>query len=138
MDNSLITIIYKTADGSEICVEVSAPVKDFLEQSDRQIRSQRRQDRRYVDYMDFTDGFTQPNISNPQPDIACLLIKMERYEHLYSAFRQLTKIQRQRLQLHFVQNLSYSQIAEIEGVHLAAVSRSIKLAINKLQKLLAE
>ncbi len=51
MDNSLITIIYKTADGSEICVEVSAPVKDFLEQSDRQIRSQRRQDRRYVDYI---------------------------------------------------------------------------------------
>ncbi len=88
--------------------------------------------------MDFTDGFAQPYISNPQPDIACLLIKMERYEHLYSAFRQLTKIQRQRLQLHFVQNLSYSQIAEIEGVNLAAVSRSIKLAINKLQKLLAE
>ncbi len=39
MDKSLVTITYKTASGSKIRVEVSTPVKELLEQSDRQIRS---------------------------------------------------------------------------------------------------
>jgi len=37
MDKPLVTIKYKTANGSEICVEVSTSVKELLEQSDRQI-----------------------------------------------------------------------------------------------------
>ena len=42
--------ISKNALGGRICVEDSASVKELLEQSDRQIRSQRRQDRRYLDF----------------------------------------------------------------------------------------
>lgn len=39
MDSRFVTIKYKTADGRQICVEVSTAVKELLEQSDRQIRS---------------------------------------------------------------------------------------------------
>ena len=66
MDNALVTIKYKTANGNEICIEVSPPVKELLEQSDRQIRSQRRQDRRYLDYMDFIDELTDTAMNYPQ------------------------------------------------------------------------
>ena len=55
MDKPLVKIEYKTANGSRICVEVSTSVKELLEQSDRQIRSQRRQDRRYLDFTPLTD-----------------------------------------------------------------------------------
>ena len=58
MYKPLVTIKYKTVNGSEICVEVSTPVKELLEQSTRQIQSQRRQDRRYLDYTDFIDGYS--------------------------------------------------------------------------------
>ena len=85
MDKPLVTIEYKTADGSRICVEVSTSVKELLEQSDRQIRSQRRQDRRYLDYMDFIEGLTDTTMIHPQADAADLVIRMESYRQLYSA-----------------------------------------------------
>ena len=34
MDKTLVTITYKTASGSRICVEVSTPVKELLDFSD--------------------------------------------------------------------------------------------------------
>ena len=56
MDKPLVKISYKLANGSQICVEVSTSVQELLEQSDRQIRSQRRQDRRHLDFKVSTDG----------------------------------------------------------------------------------
>lgn len=138
MDKPLVTIKYKTANGNEICVEVSTSVKELLEQSDRQIRTQRRQDRRHLDYVDFIDGLTDAAMRNPQEDIADLIIKMESYQQLYTAINQLSEIQRRRLTLYFVGNLTHRQIAEIEGVNQAAVGHSIKRALNQLCKLLAE
>ncbi|MBY9077774.1 hypothetical protein KIH86_29190 [Paenibacillus sp. HN-1] len=138
MDKPLVTIKYKTANGSEICVEVSTPVKELLEQSSRQIQSQRRQDRRHLDYVDFIDGLTGTAIRNPQEDIADLVIRMESYQRLHTAINQLSEIQRRRLTLNFINNLTHRQIAEIEGVDQAAIGRSIKRALNQLCKLLAE
>jgi hypothetical protein len=85
MDKSFVTITYKTADRRRICVEVSTSVKELLEQSGRQIRSQRRQDRRHLGYMDFIDGLTDAAMSYPQEDAADLLIRIESYRQLYAA-----------------------------------------------------
>ena len=40
MEEPLITVIYKLADGKRIKLEVTSEIRDSLEQSDRQIRSQ--------------------------------------------------------------------------------------------------
>ena len=138
MDKPFVTITYKTADGSQICVEVSTPVKELLEQSDRQIRSQRRQDRRHLDYMDFIDGLTGAAMSYPQEDAADLLIRMESYRQLYAAVNCLSTTQRRRLLLHFSDNLSYRQIADLEGVNQSAVGYSIKRALQQLYKYLSD
>ena len=138
MGKSLVTITYKTANGNRVCVEVSTPIKELLEQSDRQIRSQRRQDRRHLDYMDFIDGLTDANMKDPQADAADLVMKMESYRQLYAAISKLSEVQRRRLLLHFVENLTYRQIAELEGVNPFAVSHSIKRALIQLKKYLTD
>jgi hypothetical protein len=76
MDKPLVAITYKTVSGSKICVEVSTPVKELLEQSDRQIRSQRRQDRGHLDYVDFIDDLSDAAMNYPQADAADLVISM--------------------------------------------------------------
>ena len=134
MDKPFVTITYKTANGNEICVEVSTSVKELLEQSDRQIRSQRRQDRRHLDYMDFIDGLTAAAMSYPQEDAADLVIRMESYRQLYAAINRLSTVQRRRLLLHLLDNLTYRQIADLEGVNQSAVGYSIKRALNQLYK----
>ncbi len=138
MDKSLVTITYKTASGSKICVEVSTPVKELLEQSDRQIRSQRRQDRRHLDNMDFIDGLTNVAMNDPQADAADLVMEIESYQQLYAAVSKLPEAQHRRLLLHFVDNLTYRQIAELEGVNRFAVSHSIKRALIQLKKHLTD
>lgn len=138
MDKPFATIKYKTADGSQICVEVSTPVKELLEQSDRQIQSQRRQDRRYLDREDFIDGLTDAAMRYPnQNDPADLVMKMESYRELCIAMRKLSKAQRRRLHLYFICNLTHRQIAEMEGVNRATVSHAIDQALKQLYKHLA-
>ena len=138
MDKSLVTITYKTASGNRICVEVSTPVKELLEQSDRQIRSQRRQDRRHLDYVDFIGGLSDAAMSNPQADVADLVMKMESYRQLYAVIGKLPEVQRRRLLLHFVDNLTYRQIAKLEKVDFRTVGRSVVRALVQLHKYLTE
>ncbi|MFT9078422.1 RNA polymerase sigma factor [Ethanoligenens sp.] len=138
MDKHLVTITYKTANGNRICVEVSTPVKELLEQSDRQIRSQRRQDRRHLDYVDFIGGLSDAAMNHPQVDTADLVMKMESYRQLYAAIGKLPEAQRRRLLLHFVNSLTYRQIAKLEQVDFRTVGRSVERALIQLQKYLTE
>ena len=138
MEKSLVTITYKTANGNRICVEVSTPVKELLEQSDRQIRSQRRQDRRHLDYVDFIGGLSNTVMNCPQADAADLVMKMESYRQLYATIGKLPEVQRRRLLLHFVDNLTYRQIAKLEKVDFRTVGRSVARALVQLQKHLTE
>lgn len=139
MENPFVTITYKLASGSKISVEVSTSVKKELEQSDRKIRSQRRQDRRYLNREDFIDGLTDATMRYPQEtDAADLVMKMESYRQLREAVGELSEVQRRRVLLHFVDNLTLSRIAELEGVSQAAISNSIERAKKQLYKRLAD
>ncbi|WP_312432333.1 sigma factor-like helix-turn-helix DNA-binding protein [Lacrimispora sp.] len=46
----------------------------------------------------------------------------------------LTEVQRRRFLMHFIQGLSYRQIASREGVHFTSVHESLEAATAKLQK----
>ena len=138
MDKPLVTIRYKLANGERISVEVTNPVSELLEQSNRQIRSQRRQDRRHLDFVDFIDGLEDANMIHPQEDAADLVIRMESYGQLYTAVSKLSEAQRRRLLLHFADNLTHQQVADMEGVNRATVSRSIERALKQLRKHLSE
>lgn len=138
MDKLLVTIKYKTADGKRICVEVSTAVKELLEQSDRQIRSQGRQDRRYLAKEEYIDGLTDTTTVYPHEDLADLVIRMDNFNQLYSAIATLSEVQRRRLLLYYFTDLSYRQIGEIEGVNHKTVARSVAGAIERLRKIITE
>ena len=135
MDKPLVTIIYKTANGNEICVEVSTSVKELLEQSNRQIRSQRRQDRRYLDFTPLTDESLESSLLAAYEDAADLLERKECYAWLHSAIGKLTEVQQRRLRLYYFCGLSYSQIAKLENVNYRSVIDSITQAVKRLGKL---
>lgn len=133
MDKPLVTIKYKTADGKRICVEVSTAVKELLEQSDRQIRSQGRQDRRYLANEEYIDGLTDTTTVYPQEDFADLIIKMDSYKQLHAIIKKLPEVQRRRLSMYYFDGLTYRQIAEIEGVNHKSIIQSVNLAVHKLR-----
>lgn len=73
-----VKIIYRTAEGERICVETTAPVKDLIEQADRQTRSQRRQDRRYLDFAEYSEECLDSSLTPAHENTADLLKKVKR------------------------------------------------------------
>lgn len=130
----LVGIIYQLADGKRISLNVSIEVKSLLEQTDRQIRSQGRKDRRYLSFVESVDELDTRK-TQPHEDVASLIIRMGDCEWLYTATNKLPNVQRRRLCLYYFEELTYRQIAEIEGVGFKTVSRSVDRALNTLRKL---
>jgi len=136
MDKPLVEMMYKLADGKRIRFEVTSEVKDLLEQADRQIRSQRRQERRR--HTEYIDGLTDTTIVCPQEDFADLISRMDSYKRLYSAIDKLTETQRHRVILHYFGGLTYRQIAEMESVNFKTVAESVTRAREKLRQYLVD
>jgi len=134
----LLVITYKTADGKHICVEVTTEVKELLEQSERQMQSQRRQDRRYLTKENYVDGFTDTTIICPKEDIADLVCRMDSYEKLHAAIATLPELHQHRLHLYYNDELTYKQIAKLENVHHTTIARSLKKIRRFLRKYLTD
>lgn len=97
MDKSFVTIEYKINSTKTISIEVSASVKEVIEQTDRTVRSQRRQDRRRIDLTPLTDEFLELSVRTSSEDTAVLYEQIERNERLYAAMDKLTEPQRRRI-----------------------------------------
>jgi len=136
MDKPLVEMMYKLADGKRIRLEVTSEVKDLLKQADRQIRSQRRQDRRR--HTEYIDGLTDTTDVLPQEDFADLVDRMDSYKRLYAAIEKLSDVQRRRVTLYYFGGLNYRQIADIEGVHHSTVIRAVAQARKELKRFLQQ
>ena len=130
---TLTEILYTLANGKRIRVNVSVEVKSLLEQTDRQIRSQGRKDRRHLTHVESIDEL-ESVLALPQEDIADLIIIMDSHKQLYAAIGKLSEVQRRRLLLHHVHKLTHRQIAVLESVSPSAIGQSIKKAIEQLHK----
>ena len=137
MNEESVTINYKTADGRRICVDVSPRLADLLEQTDRHIRSQGRQDRRRLIFVPDMDGLTDTTMRTPrQTDAAEIAAVNERNRRLYAALDTLSEVQRQRVDMLFFDGLKYAQIAELEGIDYKTVWTTVQRVLKKLRAIL--
>lgn len=81
MDKS-VTTEYKINSAKRISIEVLASVKEVLEQTGRTTRSQRRQDRRRIDFTPLTDEFSEISGKAASENTAVLYEPIERTHHL--------------------------------------------------------
>lgn len=137
MDKPLVGIIHKLANGKRVRIDVSIKVKELLEQSDRETRSQIRQDKRRLKFVENVDELESGHTS-PQEDIADRVCRMDSYKPLYAALDKLPENFRRMVILYHVHGLTYREIADIENVHYSTVSRSIKKALKILKQHLTE
>lgn len=131
-----VTIEYKINSTKRISVEVSTSVKEVLEQTTRQIQSQRRQDRRRICYTPLTDEFLELSVRAASEDTAVLYEQIERNERLYAAMDKLTEVQKRRVYLYYFRGLKQREIAKMEGVHHASIAQSLKQALKQLYTIL--
>jgi RNA polymerase sigma-70 factor (ECF subfamily) len=131
MDKSFVEIWYKLANGKRIRLEVSIEVKELLEQADRQICSQRRQERRH--HTEYVDALTDTTTVLLQESCADLVSRRDSYQRLYVTIAKLPVVQRRRLLMYYFDGLTYRQIAKLEGVGSKTVIRTVARAIETLR-----
>lgn len=82
--------------------------------------------------LDRDDGL-ENEISDVAPSPEEIVIHREEQGMLHAALMSLPAVQRRRVMLHFMNNLSIAEIARMEGVSWSAVERSLKRAIYRVK-----
>ena len=131
-----VEVSYRLASGKYITVEVSPEISEWLETTDRKIRTQSRQDRRRLGFVADVDTLDVKH-RLIQEDTAETVMRNETYRQLFQAMGMLSELRRYRVYLYYFHGLKFKAIADLENVTGNAVSRSIRGACEEMRKIIA-
>ena len=83
-----------------------------------------------------TEQFFESYADSHAESIEEIVFRKFRKKQLHKAMGKLPKKQKRRLILHYFYDMTYKEIAEIEGCSVRAVGYSIQKAVKELKKIL--
>ena len=89
---------------------------------------------RHIEHSELTEATLNDRAFHKPETVEDAVSRNMEYELLHRAIAKLPEIQRRRLLLYFFGELTYEQIAELEGCTKRAVKFSIDIALEKLKK----
>jgi RNA polymerase sigma factor (sigma-70 family) len=97
-------------------------------------RNLRRSDERHIEQSDLSDEQLSKRAIQPQKSIEDIIADAELAAALQAAIAQLPEIQHRRFILYYYSELTYKQIAEMEGCSHVAVIHSLEKAKAAIEK----
>ena len=88
---------------------------------------------RHMEHSELTEGALNERAFIVPKSVEEIVYEHIQSEQLHNAISQLPKVQRRRLMLYYFAELTYEQIAEMEGCTIMPVKRSVDAAIKKLK-----
>ncbi len=89
---------------------------------------------RHIEHSELTEATLNDRAFHKAEQLEDTVARNMEYEKLHRAIAKLPEIQRRRLTLYFFGELSYEQIAKLEGCTKMAVKGSVDIAVRKLKK----
>ena len=89
---------------------------------------------RHIEHSELTESSLNDRAFYKEESLEETVSRSMEYEQLHKAISKLPETQRRRLLLYLFGEVTYDQIAELEGCTKRAVKFSIDLAIEKLKK----
>ena len=89
---------------------------------------------RHIEHSELTEASLNDRVFCKPESIEEKVSRNIEYELLHKAIAKLPEIQRRRLLLYFFGEMTYEQIAALEGCTKRAVKFSVDIAIEKLKK----
>lgn len=126
------------ADGQGINrkLEISKMLFDTLNRFELDDLSFLNEVDRHYEHSELTDASLNIRAATEPETVEEIAMQHLQNERLHRAIAMLPDKQRQRLMLYYFGELTYAQIAEMEGCTIMPVKRSIDAAIKKLKKFL--
>lgn len=89
---------------------------------------------RHIEHSELTEATLNNRAFYKPETVEDTVSRSMEYELLHRAIAKLPEVQRRRLLLYFFGELTYEQIAELEGCTKRAVKFSVDIAIEKLKR----
>jgi len=127
-------VCFKDGQGVFHETEVSPLVYSEFCQFIKTERNLRRSDERHIEVSELSDELLNKRAVSPQKSIEDIISDAERADALQAAIAELPETQRRRFVLYYYSELTYKQIAEMEGCSHVAVIHSLEKAKAAIEK----
>ena len=134
-----VSDFYKNAVGEIEYIEVSEEVYEALANTfRREAHAEEMRDLRHVTKDGYVEGDTEDLLLFSEESLEDYVIRRIELENMRRAMKNLSAVQKERLQMYFFEGLSYRQMGEKLGISHIAARDSIELAIKKIRKNMEE
>ncbi len=125
-------------DGGRVkrCVEINKALFDAFDRFELDDISFMHKVDKHYEKSEQTEAALNRRAMQPQPSVEETVSQQMEVEELHWAIAQLPEKQRRRLVLYYFGELTYQQIAEMEGCKYQTVQDTICAALKNLKKLL--
>ena len=129
-------ISFRDGSGESVCMEIEKTLFDALDHLELYDLVFLNEVDRHYEQSELTEASLHTRAAVVQEGVDEVVFRRIQYEQLYKAIAALPETQRRRLTLYFFGELTYAEIAELEGCTIMPVKRSIDAGLEKLKKFL--
>lgn len=131
-------IRFTDGQGAEHCLEVEKRLFDAFDDFELEDLSHLNEADNHYERSELTEASLNERAFEMPPSLEAIVSFKIECEELHSAIRRLPTIQRRRLVLYYFGEMTYEQIAEMEGCIYSSARRSVLSAIENLKKFLVK
>ncbi len=125
---------FKDGRGKQQNIEIDEMLYQTFDRFELEDISHLNRVSRHIEHSELTDETLNDRAFYKVERIEDIVSESIEYEQLHRAVSELPEVQRRRLKLYFFGELTYEQIAKLEGCTKRAVKFSVDIAVEKLKK----
>ena len=122
--------------GDKHCIEIEKEMFDLLDRFELDDLSLLNEVDRHYEHSELDEVTLERRALNKPLSIEETVIQEIGYMELHTAIDTLPEKQRKRLKLYYFENLTYEEIAKLEGCKYQTIQESIYAALKKIKKIL--
>ena len=131
-------LAFADSTGIEQCMEIDKTLFDVFDRFELEDISFMNEVDRHYEQSEQTEQSLNRRTAQPQKSVEEAVFQRVEVETLRQAISKLPEKQRRRLVLYYFCDLTYEQIAEMEGCTFQAVAKSVAVAEKTLKNFLLE
>lgn len=135
-DHPRYYLSFEDSEGAKQCIEVSKALFDTFDRFELDDLSFLNEVDKHYEHSELTEASLNARAATKPESVEETAMQHIQSETLHKAIAALPEKQRHRLILYYFGELTYEQIAELEGCTISPVKRSIDAAIEHLKKVL--
>lgn len=125
---------FKDGRGKQQNIEIDEALYQTFDRFELEDISHLNRVSRHIEHSELTEETLNDRTFHKAKQLEDIVSESIEYEQLHRAVSKLPKVQRRRLKLYFFGEMSYEQIAKLEGCTKRAVKFSVDIAVEKLKK----